>query len=349
MRGMPNDPLPPQTPGVPWPTREWPEAEPDPGVDRGRIEKIFDRLFAEPAPDETGETRSLVVIHRGRLVAERYGSEFDRETPFVSWSCAKSILHAAVGIAVREGRIDVSKPAGDPQWSGPDDPRAAITLDCLLRMSSGLGFNEDYVDEQGSDAIRMLFGKGKPDVAAYAAAKPLTHEPDTFFSYSSGTSNIVSAALARALDVDEAGYRKFLHGELFDRIGMRSADPRFDDAGHFIGSSFVFATARDFARFGLLYLRDGTWDGERLLPEGWVDYARTPTPTDVEQGYGAHWWLATDGSGIFNASGYKGQYIVVAPAWDLVLVRTGDSEPEQRGAVITALAELIRAFPTVER
>ena len=343
---MPND-LPQQAPGVPWPTRQWPEPEPhaDAGVDPGRVEKILDRLFAEPIPAETGETKSLVIVHRGRVVAERYAAGLGRDTPFPSWSCAKSILHAAVGIGVREGRIDVSKPAADPRWSEPGDPRAAITLDCLFRMSSGLAFNEDYVDTVGSDAIRMLFGEGKPDAANYAASKPLEHEPDTFFSYSSGTSNIVSAALARALGEDEAGYRRFLHEELFDRIGMSSADARFDEAGHFIGSSFVFATARDFARFGLLYLRDGIWDGERLLPEGWVDYARTPTPTDPERGYGAHWWLATDGSGIFNASGYKGQYIVVAPAWDVVLVRTGDSEPEQRGAVITALAELVRTFP----
>jgi CubicO group peptidase (beta-lactamase class C family) len=339
------DPLPKQRPEIPWPTREWSEAEPDAEVDRGRIEKTLDRLFARPAPEASGETKSLLIVHRGRLVVERYGEEYDRDTPFVSWSCAKSMLHALVGILVREDRIDIEAPADDPAWREPGDPRAAITIDCLLRMSSGLAFNEDYVDEAGSDAIRMLFGEGKPDAAGYAAAKALEHEPDTFFSYSSGTSNIVSAAVARALDGDEAAYRSFLHEQLFDPVGMCTADPRFDDAGHFIGSSFVFATARDFARFGLLYLRDGIWESERVLPEGWVDYARTPTPTDPEQSYGAHWWLAQDGSGIFNASGYKGQYIVVAPAWDLVLVRTGDSDPEQRAAVITALADLIRAFP----
>ncbi len=337
--------LPRQRPEIDWPTREWPEAQPDAQVDRGRIEKTLERLFATPAPAASGETKSLVVAHRGRIVVERYGADYGRETPFVSWSCAKSILHAGVGILVRQAKLDIFARADDPAWRSAGDARAAITLDCLLRMSSGLEFNEDYVDTEGSDAIRMLFGEGKPDVAAYAAAKPLAHEPDTFFSYSSGTSNIVSAAVARALGADEAAYRSFLHAQLFDRIGMRSADPRFDEAGHFIGSSFVFATARDFARFGLLYLRDGIWEGERVLPEGWVDYARTPTATDPERSYGAHWWLAQDGSGIFNASGYKGQYIVVAPAWDLVLVRTGDSEPEQRGAVLRALADLVRAFP----
>ena len=170
------------------------------------------------------------------------------------------------------------------------------------------------------------------------------HEPDTFFSYSSGTSNIVSAAVARALGADETAYRSFLQTELFVRIGMHSTDPRFDEAGHFIGSSFVFATARDFARFGLLYLRDGVWDGEHILPKGWVDHGRTLTPTSLGE-YGAHWWLAMDGSGIFNASGYNGQYIVIDPSRDLVLVRLGLSPAEIRPNVVHSLARIVRAFP----
>ena len=344
--------LPPQSAGVSWPTEAWPEGPLEPGVDAGRIEKTLDRLFAEPPGGgtlESGETRSILIAHHGRVVIERYGPDLGPHAPFPSWSCAKSILHALVGILVSRGQLDVHAPADVPAWREAGDRRRDITLDALLRMSSGLAFNEDYVDTEGSDAIRMLFGEGKDDVSAYAAARPLEHEPDTFFSYSSGTSNIVSSIVRRALGADETGYREFMHRELFDRIGMRSAEPRFDASGTFIGSSFVFATARDFARFGLLYLRDGVWEGERILPEGWIDYARTPTPTDPECSYGAHWWLARDGSQIFNASGYKGQFIVVAPAWDLVLVRTGDSEPEQRGAVLLALAELVRAFPFVGR
>ena len=344
--------LPPQSAGVPWPTEAWPEGPLERGVDAARIEKTLGRLFAEPSGGGTldsGETKSVLIAHRGRLVVERYGRDLGPRTPFPSWSCAKSILHALVGILVSRGQLDIHAFADVPAWRETRDRRHEITLDALLRMSSGLAFNEDYVDTEGSDAIRMLFGEGKDDVSAYAAAQPLEHEPDSFFSYSSGTSNLVSLIVRRALGEDEDGYRGFMHRELFGRIGMRSADPRFDASGTFIGSSFVFATARDFARFGLLYLRDGIWEGERILPEGWVDYARTPTPTDPLRSYGAHWWLARDGSQIFNASGYKGQYIVVAPAWDLVLVRSGDSEPEQRGAVLRALAELVRAFPLVGR
>lgn len=136
----------------------------------------------------------------------------------------------------------------------------------------------------------------------------------------------------------------FLRRELFERIGMRSAQPRFDEAGHWIASSFLFATARDFARFGYLYLRDGIWEDERVLPAGWVDYARTITPASGGW-YGAHWWHSLDGSGRFYASGYRGQSIVVDPARDLVVVRLGGSTPEQRVNVMLGLLDVVESFP----
>ena len=167
----------------------------------------------------------------------------------------------------------------------------------MLRMSSGLAFVEDYDPEHPSDVIAMLYGEGKDDVAAYAAAKPLAHEPGRFWSYSSGTTNIVSRCLSRALDAFGPDFEAFMRERLFEPLGMTSAMPKFDAAGTFIGSSFCFCTARDFARFGLLYLRDGVWEGRRILPAGWVDYARTETwrqPTD-DIPYGAHWWLGVGG------------------------------------------------------
>jgi CubicO group peptidase (beta-lactamase class C family) len=139
----------------------------------------------------------------------------------------------------------------------------------------------------------------------------------------------------------------FLHEAIFDPLGMKSAKPRFDRAGTFIGSSYVFATARDFARFGLLYLRDGVWEGRRLLPAGWVDHARSETEASIGR-YGAHWWLALDGSGIFTANGFQGQYVVIDPRRDLLLVRLGVSSPEQRVAVIRGLREIVEAFPLLE-
>lgn len=338
--------LPAQPRGVAWPVPDWPRRKPTSEVDHSRLSAALDSAFASGPDGATGLTHALVAIWGGSLAVERYGAEGGPDVRLPSWSMAKSMLHALVGIAVRDGLVDVAKPAGVPAWGAAGDPRGAITLDQLLRMSSGLAFREEYVDAGKSDVIEMLFGAGKDDVAGFAESFPLEHAPDSVFSYSSGTSNIVAAILRRRLGGGDA-LRAYLRGELFDRLGMRSADPRFDLAGTWIGSSFAFATAQDFARFGLLYLRDGVWNGQRVLPEGWVDYARTPTRTSPEAEYGAHWWLAQDGSGIWNASGYRGQYIVVDPSRDLVVVRLGASQPEQRGAVYLFLREVVQSFPLV--
>ena len=336
-------PLPSQRSEVPWPTKAWPEAKPGPEVDRETLAQQLDLLFSEPSQDR-GRTVGLVVIQRGLLVAERYGVEGGHDTPLCSWSMAKSITHALAGLLVREGRLDVRAPAAVPEWQAEDDPRRAITADQLLRMCDGLEFVEDYVDQGASHVIDMLFQSGKSDVAGYAAARPLAHPPGHHWNYSSGNSNIVSRILGGIVGGGEAGMRAFMTRQLFGRIGMTSADPRFDEAGTFIGSSFVFATARDFARFGLLYLRDGVWEDERVLPPGWVDHGRTLSEPSFDQ-YGAHWWLASDGSGIFHASGYNGQYIVIDPSRDLVLVRLGASSPEQRVHVVHSLAAIVGAFP----
>ena len=193
----------------------------------------------------------------------------------------------------------------------------------------------------------MLFGEGKDDVAGYAAALPLDHEPGSVFNYSSGTTNIVARIVGQALGGGEGAMRAFMETELFGPLGMASADPRFDAAGTFVGSSFLYCTARDFARFGELYLNDGTWAGKRILPEGWVEFARTPVPVSPEEefGYGAHWWL-WDGHGFpgtFAAHGYEGQYIVVCPERELVVVRLGKTPAELRPLVIERIAGLLRS------
>jgi CubicO group peptidase (beta-lactamase class C family) len=185
-------------------------------------------------------------------------------------------------------------------------------------------------------------------VAAFAEAKPLAHPPGEFFYYSSGTTNILSRCLARALGVDAGGMALFMRDRLFAPLGMTSAAPRFDAAGTFIGSSFCFATPRDFARFGLLYLRGGIWEGRLLLPQGWVDYARTPTAqqpgSDSDGPYGAHWWLDRAGPGSFSACGYEGQHIVICPDRDLVIVRLGDTPPANQPVVKTWLGDLAETF-----
>lgn len=324
-------PLPAQPRETDWPTHEWPRGELPPG-------------FAEPPFPDAGQTFALVVIWRGRLVLERYGPEHGPDSTLISWSVAKSFLQTFVGLLVRDGKIARDTRADLPAWRAPGDPRAALTLDVLLRMSSGLRWLEDYVDAGKSDVIEMLFGSGKDDVAGYAARSELAHSPDTVWCYSSGTSNLVSALAGRALGGGRDAVEAYLRRELFERIGMRSASLRFDAAGTWIGSSFVFATARDFARFGLLALRDGVWEGERVLPEGWIDYARTPTPGSNGE-YGAHWWLPLEGEGMFSANGYQGQYVYVAPERDVVAVRLGASSAEQQPLVKVWLAELVRRFP----
>ena len=326
-------PLPPQPAGVPWPTDEWPVGDVPAGVD---LEPLLDRMF-DPEGDLT-RAFAVVVIHRGRLVAERYADvieSFDAPpdpigptTPLLSWSMAKSFLHALVGMLVADGRLDPEAPAAVPRWSGAEDPRRHITLRHLLEMRDGLDFLEDYVDGDRSDVINMLFGDGREDVAAFAEDRPLAAPPGERWNYSSGTSNVISGIVARLLGPGEP-YGAFLQEALFDAIGMTSAHATFDAAGTFVASSFVYATARDFARFGLLYLRDGEWDGRRLLPAGWVDTARTLHAIDPENGngYGWHWWVrADDPLGVFWANGYEGQSILCCPALDLVVVRLGKTE-----------------------
>ena len=337
-------PLPPQPEGVPWPTREWPAGAPDADVETSTLEDVAAAAFRTPPPPSHGETLALLVVHRGRLVFERYAPGKGADDTFPSWSVAKSLLHAVTGPLVAAGKLALDAPAPVPAWRTPGDPRGAITLEHLLRMVDGLDFVEVYEASGRSDVIDMLFQRGKDDIAAYAAARPLAHPPGTYWNYSSGTSNLVAAIVGAAVGGGRDGMAAHLERTLFAPLGMRSAKPRFDPAGTFIGSSYVFATARDFARFGLLYLRDGVWEGERLLPPGWVDHARTPTPASFGR-YGAHWWLALDGTAIFSANGFLGQYIVVDPERDLVVVRLGVSNPEQRVPVVHDLRRLVGAFP----
>ena len=267
--------------------------------------------------DVPDKTLAVAVMQQDEVVDEWYAPDVNADTTLISWSMAKSVTHALVGILVRQGRLSIHDDHLVDGWRS--DERAAITLDQLLRMSSGLRWVEDYVDETISDVITMLFGEGQRDMAAFAAAFPLDHPPDTVWNYSSGTSNIVSSLVGRAGGGD---VRAFVRDALFEPLGMTSATIRVDDAGTFVGSSYVYATARDFLRFGRLYLRNEP----DLLPDGWIDYARTPTPASLGE-YGAHWWLAPHG---FRAVGYEGQYLYVVPAADLLVLRLGKSPAEDR-------------------
>jgi CubicO group peptidase (beta-lactamase class C family) len=339
---------------VPWPTDDWPRGDPI-----ARVDELVDEVFADDARYET--TYAVVAVVGGRVIAERYGGAKPRwsdepepvtsTTLLRSWSMAKSILHAAVGLLVDDGALSLDAPVAVAEWrEDANDPRTAITLEQLLEMRDGLDWFEDYVDGEESNVIRMLFGEGMTDVAGYAARRPLAHAPGAAFNYSSGTSNIVARLAGDAIG-GRAGMERLLRDRLFARIGVRSATPTFDDAGTFVGSSYVDATALDFARFGLLYLRDGVWDGARVLPERWVDHGRLPRSVDPGGAqYGAHWWVVGDEHGSFYASGYEGQRIVIVPALDTLIVRLGRmdvSHAPDLAAWRASLTDAIAADPRV--
>jgi CubicO group peptidase (beta-lactamase class C family) len=323
------------------------------------IDALIDDLFARP----DGISLALLVQQRGDVVAERYGVqpenifqpeiEITADTTLTSWSMAKSITHAAVGLLVADGLIDVDAPAAVPEWAGT--AKAEITLLQLLEMRSGLRFVEDYVDDGVSHCLEMLFGESGPSHAAYAAALPLDHPPGTVYNYSSGTTNIiariigdtVSGGAGGAPEVRRAAVEQFLGDRLFGPVGMSSAIPMFDAAGDFVGSSYVDATARDFAKFGELYRHDGVVaSGHRILPEGWSLHARGFSALDPENGceYGRHWWMWPELPGSLVCHGHEGQYIVIVPDRELVIVHLGKTPSEASAALRARLRELVQRF-----
>jgi len=292
------------------------------------LDRVLDRAFGEPNPDRPRRTRAVVVVRHGRIAAERYAPGFTAETPLIGWSMTKTAMNALVGILVGEGRLALDRPVPIPEWQAADDPRRQITLDQLLRMSSGLRFDESAWNPVSDVTVMLL---GRPDAGVYAASKRLGTVPGTHWQYSSGTTNIISRAIRTVIN-DDARYVEFPRRALFDRLQMSSAVIETDASGAFIGSSFGYATARDWARLGLLYVNDGVWGGQRILPEGWVAYTRSPAPADPEKRYGAHVWLkvAAEYSGdavlpadAFHAIGHAGQFVTMIPSADLVVVRLG--------------------------
>lgn len=296
---------------------------------RERLQAVLDRAFAEPIPVRKRRTRAVVIVHKGHIVAERYAAGFGPEMPLIGWSMTKSVMNALAGVLVREGLLSLEGPVPIPEWQKPGDPRGHITLDQLLRMRSGLRFDEDMTDPL-ADVMHMLLGVA--DMAAYATSRELEAAPGTKWLYSSGTSNIIARIMRNALK-DDSAYLTFPRRALFDRIGMTGAVLETDAAGTFVGSSFMYATAHDWARFGVLYLQDGVWDVQRILPEGWVAYTRSPAPGDPRGRYGAHFWLdvpdeyrTTEGSlpnDAFHAVGHEGQFVTIVPSCEAVIVRLG--------------------------
>lgn len=297
------------------------------------LDSVLDLAFTEKNPSRLKRTRAVLIVKDGNIIGERYAPGFSAEMPLCGWSMSKSVLSALIGIQVGEGKLALEQKALLPQWCGSGDPRGEITLDHLLRMKSGLEFAEIYTNPL-EDVTQMIFARG--DGAGFAAAKSLRAEPGTDWSYSSGTSNILARILRNSLEGSDEDYLNFPRRAIYDRIGMPSAVFEANAAGDFVASSFMYATARDWARFGQLYLQDGKWEGERILPEGWVSYSVKPTPESPDNIYGAHWWLKVqkvmggdteDAKKIpadaFYAIGHEGQVLTVVPSKKLVVVRLG--------------------------
>lgn len=335
-------PLPSQPADVAWPGADWETALPPRDLDAATFDLAVTEAFAGAHP-LMGETRAVLIVQGGRIVFERYGDGYTRDTRLTSWSMAKSITHALVGAAAMDDQVAIDAPMGNPRWRA-GDRRASITWRQWLQMVDGLDYQESNEDVTRAGNARMLFGDGRLDVARWAAQRPLIGDPGTHWNYSSADTILVSDALTRVIvpeprDANDrrTRMRTWMNERLFDRIGMHPV-VEFDPQGTFYGSSLIWASARDFARFGYLYLRDGVWDGVRVLPEGWVDFGRTPGPAQNTDTYGAGWWLTpSQGPGrparslitdhgmadAFSAQGYEGQIVVVVPSKDLVLVRLG--------------------------
>lgn len=328
-----------QPEGVPWPTEAWPLGHMPDGVDVAALQGVLDTAFAPGSGVD-----AAVVIQGGRLVLQQYRDGVDPAEPHISWSMAKSITQSMIGILVDEGRLDLWGPAPVDEWSNSDDPRHPITIDEMLHMRSGLQWNEEY--EGTSDVTEMLFTAGKDDRAAYAAAKPLEFEPDTVWEYSTGTSMMLSRIIANEVGYGADG-TDWAQSELFGPIGVSNVEYSLDTSGVMSGGSGINMSAQDFARFGYLYLRGGTWDGEQIVPQAWVDYARLPYAADpLALSYGAHWWVnGTDERWadrfptMFSAQGFNGQFIYVVPELDAVFVVLSNDVTDLPDRTVAGLIE----------
>ncbi len=333
------EPFTPPPAAAPAANAPWPQGEGSTiqnqaaGSDNPALAQVLAQAFAEPDPARPRLTRAVVVVHQGRIIGERYAAGITPQTPLLGWSMTKSVTSALVGIYLAQAGLAVNAPIPVPEWrTRADDPRQAITWEHLLRMTSGLNFREDYADLH-ADVLQMLYNTG--DMGAYMAQRPLAQPPGTWWNYTSGSTNLLSRVIRLGFGDDRAAYWRFPYEALFGPLGMSTAVLEPDASGSWVGSSYMYASARDWARFGLLYLQDGVWQGQRILPEGWVAFSTAPTPASQGE-YGAHWWLnlgtAEDPAArrwpdlpedAFAALGHDGQAVLVIPSRQVVIVRLG--------------------------
>ena len=308
-------------------------------VDYTELTDAVEKTFSNEIPFYG--TRSLLVVYKDNLIVEEYADGFGPNTRMLSWSMAKSVTNALVGILSKQGKVNIDDPIMMPGWE--NDDRQDITWNDMMQMQSGLEWEENYGNE--SDVNVMLHKVG--DFGTYTAEKPLESPIGTVFEYSSGSTNLICLKMRELFNSPEE-YYNFPSTFLFRKIGMYSAVFETDASGTFVGSSYIYATARDFARFGLLYLNDGNWLGEQILPEGWVGY--TTTPTVASKGdYGSFFWLNRGGEypdapeDTYTCEGHDGQFIINIPSKDLTIVRLGFSDPDEFDLNLM-IKEILEAF-----
>lgn len=315
---------------VPWPlgdklTNKFPA-----NVDSPDLIRAVEKVFQESDTLHPNRTRALIVVYDNQIIAERYAPGFTRQSRLTGWSMAKSITSAITGVLVKQNRLKIDDPAPVPEWRNGKDPRHSITVRHILQQTTGLEFEEVY--SKSSHATRMLCQKG--DMGGFAASLPLRHTPGAVFHYSSGNTNILSRVIRKV--VGDSNYHAFPYEHLFYRLGMYNTVLEPDASGTFVGSSYCFATARDWTRFGLLYLNNGVYNGEQVLPEGWVKQSVTPSLAADEGEYGFKWWLNAGEKNnpgnrwypflpgdLFFADGFEGQNIFIIPSKKLLIVRLG--------------------------
>lgn len=319
-----------------------------------------DALFADA--DEVGDTRALYVLRDGEPIYERYAAGFGPDSKLISWSMAKSITAVLTGFLVADGQLSLDGPAPVAAWQRSGDPRGAITLKHLLHMSSGLEHVEVGDPVWDGDTVAMLFGGGAQDMAGFAEAKPAAAQPGEVFNYSSATSVILADILADTLtpaqnaEARREAMREFIQGRLVEPLGMTSLTPEFDAHGTMIGGSVMHATARDYAKFGEFLRNHGVVNGQRLLPETWMNFMLSPSANDA--GYGGHIWLNRrrpagadvalwpdrGPNDLFACIGHQGQYIIVSPSQRVTIVRLGVTNDDQFPALRRHLADLTAAL-----
>lgn len=317
-----------QLPEVDQDTIDWPMGNkvdkfPPFQLDWVKMNELVESAFEYP---ESRRTRAILIVYKGKLISEKYAEGFNENSKQIGWSMTKSLTNAMVGVLVKKGKLSINGPAAILEWK--QDERSEIKLDDLMRMSSGLNWNEKYSGP--SSATNMLFNARHMGV--FAAQSKLGDKPGTVFYYSSGTTNIISRLIRQIYS--DTDYYRFPYEDIFYKIGMYSLVIEPDAGGTFVGSSYSYATARDWARFGMLYLNNGKWNGEQILPEGWVKYSTTPTRGAKLGQYGAQFWLNAGASDdhskrtypdvpadLFWADGFEGQNVFILPSKDLVVVK----------------------------